>query len=175
MSAVHRIACLNLVLAIGACERPANAAQAPVPPPPGIAALAISTPSAPAPKPPATKRTKEQSVRRLLEVTGAAKMGDQVFSGMLDHFKKMPNLPQGFIETFRKRANTNELLEMIVPVYMNHLDQSTMEAAITFYESPEGIKLITKQPLLVQESMQIGQKWGQDLALKVMQELQASQ
>jgi hypothetical protein len=40
---------------------------------------------------------------------------------------------------------------------------------LQFYTTPAGKKLISSQPVIMQESMQIGQQWGQSLFMKVME------
>ena len=53
---------------------------------------------------------------------------------------------------------------MIVPLYVQALDEATLKATIEFYSSPEGRKLIEVQPQLTQDSMVLGQQWGMKLA-----------
>jgi len=114
---------------------------------------------------------KEAKVRKLLELTGAGDMGKQVADAMMDQFATMPNLPPGFAEKFKQLAQPSQLVDLIVPIYMKHLDAPTLDAAIAFYSSPAGRTLASKQSVLVQESMQAGQQWGQNLAMQVLQGL----
>jgi hypothetical protein len=87
-------------------------------------------------------------------------------------FEKLPNMPPGFTKKFMEMARGEDLVELIVPVYLKHLEDATLDAAIAFYETDHGRKLIQVQPVIAQESMEIGQKWGQEIALKVMKSLQ---
>jgi hypothetical protein len=43
-----------------------------------------------------------------------------------------------------------------------------LKEIIKFYESPVGKKLVKSQPLIMKESFQIGIKWGQGVAKRVM-------
>ena len=115
---------------------------------------------------------KEKKVRRLLEVSNAGGLGKQVLGQMLDAFASQPGLPSGFIPKFKEVAKPDELVDLCVPVYTKHLDQADIEAAIAFYESPAGTRFVEKQPLILKECMQLGQKWGQETALKTLQALQ---
>ncbi|MCA9720150.1 MAG: DUF2059 domain-containing protein [Myxococcales bacterium] len=143
-------------------------------------ALTSCTPApAPAPalkradEPPAVHaRTEEESVRRLLAVTGAERLGQQIMDATANQLRATPNLPPGFIDAFLKTARTDELVELLVPLYVKHLDQDTVEAAIAFYESPHGRALQGAQPLLLQESMQLGERWGREQAARALQELE---
>ena len=90
---------------------------------------------------------------------------------LLDQFSGMPGLPPGFVEKFKELANPRDLEEMVVPIYVRHLDATTLDAVIAFAESAEGKNYFAAQPAIAKESMEAGSKWGRDLAGKVMQEL----
>ena len=64
-------------------------------------------------------------------------------------------------------------MAMIVPVYERHFTRKDIQGLIAFYQSPVGRKFVSVQPKLVAESMQIGQRWGQKVAQKVMREIRA--
>ena len=115
----------------------------------------------------------EQIVRKLLEVTGAGGLGKQVADSMMDTFRKMPNLPPGFIDRFRQNLHTETLVDMIVPIYLKHYDRQTLLAAIRFYESEPGQTMVKGLPAVTAESMETGKAWGADLAKKTLRDLGA--
>lgn len=115
--------------------------------------------------------TDEQLVRKLLEVTGAAQLGKQVGDSMIDTFRKMPNLPPGFLDRFQKNMHTDELIELIVPIYLKHYDHPTLVAVIRFYQTDAGKKMIAELPAVTAESMEAGKKWGAKLAKKTLADL----
>lgn len=113
--------------------------------------------------------SKERDIRRLLEVTGASKLGAQMMTTMIQSFKQtMPQAPSGFWDDFQKEIDMGELVEKIVPIYDRHLSDEDIRAAIAFYESPAGQRLITSQPVILQESMAVGMEWGQTLGKKAV-------
>ncbi|MBI3268388.1 MAG: DUF2059 domain-containing protein [Planctomycetes bacterium] len=128
-------------------------------------------PAAAAPAAPADDR--EPLVRKILDITGASKMGMQVMNAMMERSKQDPNLPPGFGEKFVAMAKPEDMTNLIGQIYLKHLDRETLEAMLKFYESPAGRKMIEKQPVIMQESMAAGQRWGQELAMKVLSELKA--
>jgi hypothetical protein len=139
---------------------------------------AVASPTAPPPCPVATdaslaSMTDEQLVRKLLEVMGADKLGKQVADAMMDTFKKMPQLPPGFIERFKQNMKIETLNDIVVRVYLKHLDRTAITAAIQFYESEQGKRIVAALPVVTQETMEAGKEWGRDLAQKTMQELGA--
>ncbi len=115
---------------------------------------------------------KEKKARLLMELTGAAQVGKQTMDAMLDHFGKAPGVPDGFLRKFKELARPGDLVEMVVPIYVKHLDEPTLDATIAFYKSEAGMKMTKAQPLMVKESMEAGQQWGQELAAKVLKALQ---
>jgi hypothetical protein len=146
--------------------------QAPLASP--ASAPATAAPAAPAdPDDGLAKLTDEQLVHKLLEVTGASGLGKQVADGMMDSFRKMPNLPAGFIDRFKQNLHTEALVELIVPIYLKHYDRPTLSAAIRFYQSPPGQTMVKGLPAVTAESMEAGKAWGADLARKTLKDLAA--
>jgi hypothetical protein len=122
--------------------------------------------------PPPPPTNKEMKIRKLLDTTGAAATGKQVMDAMLNEFGKTNNLPEGFIEKFKETAKPDTLVEIIVPIYIKHLDEDTIDGAIAFFESPAGKKFLKAQPEILKESMEAGQKWGAESARKTLKALQ---
>ncbi|MCB9871947.1 MAG: DUF2059 domain-containing protein [Planctomycetes bacterium] len=114
---------------------------------------------------------KAVKVRTLLTLTGADKMGKQMLKQMMAQFAKMPQLPEGFADKFVELAKKEDLVSMIVPVYVKHLEEKDIDATIEYFGTPSGKRWLAAQPKILQESTTIGQKWGQQLAMKVMREL----
>lgn len=137
----------------------------------GLASLSLLG-AAPAKKK-AVHHTKEEKVRHLLALTGAAEMGNRMLDSMIAEVAQRPDTPPGFAEKFRELAQKDDLVSRIVPVYMKYLDDRDLDAIIAFYDSAPGQHLAKSQPMIVQDSMAIGQKWGEELAQKTLDELKA--
>ena len=115
----------------------------------------------------------EAAARELLEASGGEQMGLQVMQQLLGSFKSTrPEVPQEFWDEFMKSVDPDELVELVVPIYVKHLTKEEMEAATAFYRTPEGAAILAKLPLIVQESMMVGQQWGGQLAEDVVKRLQ---
>ncbi len=111
--------------------------------------------------------------RKLLELSGAGEMGKMVSDQLIGQLSQtMPDVPQEFWDEFRKEVKPETLTELIIPVYERHFTPPDIDQLIAFYESPIGRKLVEKQPALVQDAMQVGQRWGQDLGMQVARRLQ---
>ncbi len=115
----------------------------------------------------------KESVVKLIKLTGADKMGDLMLDQMIPAMRQgMPNAPEGFFTEFRKEAKVSDLIEMVIPIYQKYLTQSDVEQLNTFYATDVGQKLIKMQPMLMQESMQVGQEWGKAAAQRASMTLQ---
>ena len=119
---------------------------------------------------------KQKDIRKLLKITGSGELGTQVMGQMIGNMKKaMPQVPDKFWADFMKVVHTDELVDLIVPVYDRNLTQGDVTELIHFYETPTGKKFVSVLPKITQESMGVGEKWGRELAMKVMAKLQAQQ
>ena len=115
----------------------------------------------------ASKNTKEAAIRRLLDVTGVARMGVQVMDTLIDSFRKgSPAVPQQFWTEFRSEIRAQDVVDIVVPIYDRHFSEDEVRGVLAFYETPVGKRLLEKQPVIMQESMQAGQEWGRILAQK---------
>lgn len=149
---------------LGCASAPSKCPPAVPPPAPSVAPTA-------APNPGLAQLSDEQVVRKVLELTGASRLGKQVADGMLDNLRKMSDLPPGFLERFQQNIHSDELIDLLVPVYLKHYDRETLVAAITFYQSDHGRALISGLPAVTAESMELGRTWGSELAHKTLREL----
>lgn len=115
---------------------------------------------------------KRELVRRLLRLSGAGAMGQQVMDQLFESQRKMlPQVPDSVWQELRKAMTGAELEELVVPIYERHLDEADLRGIIAFYETPAGAKLIRVQPQIMRESMSAGQAWGMDTTRKVMEKL----
>ena len=117
---------------------------------------------------------KEEDIRKLLVVTGAGKMGVQMMEQMFASIKvQNPAIPATFFDEFMKEVDPNELIEISIPSYDNHLTHDEIKQLLKFYESPIGKKLIEKQPLIMRDAMGAGQAWGMELNRRLQKRIQA--
>ena len=118
---------------------------------------------------------KEKLARELMSVTGSADLGKQMIEGMTAQFAAQPGVPGDFVRKFVELADPNDLIEMVVPLYVKTFDVDTLQAAVEFYKSPAGKKLVGALPMITQESMVLGQQWGMDLATRAQAAVEAEQ
>jgi hypothetical protein len=116
---------------------------------------------------------KRRDIRRLLELTGSAQLGQQILGQMIATFKKTsPYVPESFWNEMTKELDSKAMIDLIVPIYEKHLTHEDVKGLVAFYESPLGRKMTAVLPVIAQESMQAGQQWGMDVARRVQQRLE---
>jgi uncharacterized protein len=117
----------------------------------------------------------EQASKESVEtLTGAGDLGTQMMNQMLPAMQKMiPDAPAAFWDTFKQEMDAKELMAAIVPVYQKQLSEEDIQAILSFYSTPAGKKLISAQPAIMQESMIIGQQWGQKVFMRAKKKFDA--
>ena len=113
-------------------------------------------------------------ILKLISLTKADELAYQVMTNMIQDFqRRLPNVPEDFWKKFvdGKDQHVQAFKEITLSVYAKHLSADDIKGLIAFYSSPLGQKLIEKLPAITQESMQLGQVWGQKFAEKIIGEL----
>jgi hypothetical protein len=114
-------------------------------------------------------------ILEVLRLTDSAELGRQMMDQMLGSFEgASPGVPEEFWTRLRDELATDDLIELIVPIYARHLTEGELDALIAFYSSDHGRSIVKKMPRVMQESMSAGQEWGADIARQVMERLEAS-
>jgi hypothetical protein len=117
-------------------------------------------------------QTKNDDIVKLLRVSGSDKLADQMLAAMMPQLKQLaPNLPNSFWTRFIEKINTDDLLYACIAAYSKHYTHDEIKQLIAFYESPLGKKVVAVTPLLTQETMAIGQKWGEKIAEDIVNEI----
>ncbi len=112
---------------------------------------------------------KESSIRELMEITGAARMGDQIVEQMTNQLRGvMQDVPPSFWDALVEEADAEELIQNAIPIYQKYLTEEDIQTINAFNRTPTGRKLIAVQPQIMQESLLLGQKWGQEVAARAM-------
>lgn len=113
----------------------------------------------------------------MFQVSGGEASYQVVTSQMIQMFKEeYVDIPKEHWENLEKeflKTSMVDLSIMLEPVYQKYLSLSDLKEVIAFYNTPVGKKFSEKSPLIVQESMQIGQEWGKKIAEKLIRNLDA--
>src|SRR5689334_8979339 len=140
-------------------------------------AAGLTTPVVAQRGPGAVEPAKVTTIRRLLDLTGAARLALSGMESMVPAQRAAnPQIPGAFWDAFiaRARRTLPQLVDSLVPVYAAHFNQMELDQLVRFYESPLGKHLSEVQPLILQESMQAGQSWGAVIGREVGESLARS-
>jgi hypothetical protein len=131
---------------------------------------------------------KEADIRQLIAFTGGANLGVQMAAGMSNAFftaikKANPQFPDRAAEVItaeltgfmrEKMEGPDGLIAQIIPIYAQTYTQDEIRQLLAFYRTPLGIKMIQTAPQLAQESMKVGQAWGQAQLPQMQARIQAA-
>ena len=123
-----------------------------------------------------TPQEKRKEIEKMLRLTGMEKLTTQIMDQMIGTLKKQfPDTSQDFWNRFQRKLDPRELIEKIIPVYNKYYTMEDLKAINAFYESPAGKKVLATMPQVMQESMQIGQAWGERIGKEAAAEAQQQQ
>lgn len=117
----------------------------------------------------------KNALQEMMDISGATESYKVVIVQTIKMLKEQKSqVPDEVWTHFEKsflEASQGELLEMLVPIYQKHISLPDLKAIIAFYQSPAGKRFSEKTPIIIQESMQVGQQWGIRLAEQFDQKL----
>jgi hypothetical protein len=104
---------------------------------------------------------------KMFEVSGSKKAYNVAIDQVVTMFRQQNSeieekIWDDFAATFKSSA-LKDLTNVLAPVYHKYLNEKDLDNIIAFYQSESGAKLGLNTPAIMQESMQIGQQWGQKI------------
>lgn len=121
---------------------------------------------------------KRTDITKLIEMTGALALGKQMSDALVTQMSQAikanrPDLAPELFDILQEEVNSvieeklPNFVAKIIPVYHKHFTHDDIKGMLRFYQTPLGQKTIRVMPLLLQESMYLGQQWGQALGPEV--------
>ena len=119
--------------------------------------------------------SKDVKIAELLETMGSTHAMKTSFEYMINYYKQNnPQISSQYWDNSLKHVDYNELVQKLVPVYSKHFTEQEIVDLLNFYTTSTGKKMIEKMPAILEESMEIGRKWGIELAQKIEEEISVS-
>lgn len=116
--------------------------------------------------------SKDVKIAELLETMGSTQAMKTSFEYMINYYKQNnPQISSQYWDNSLKHVDYNELVQKLVPVYSKHFTEQEIVDLLKFYNTSTGKKMIEKTPTILEESMEIGRKWGIELAQKIEKEI----
>jgi hypothetical protein len=118
------------------------------------------------------RAAKREDIRRLIHLTGAANISADALQKMIEPLKaSYPQVPEDFWNTFVHEVHSDELIDLVVPIYDKYYTRDEIQELTRFYQSPIGQKTIKVLPKLSAEAIDAGQEWGRMIADRAMRKL----
>lgn len=131
-----------------------------------VAALALRE------DPPKTEESasarKERKVRRLLVAMNQREAMEKATVASSEAFAKM-GLPETFTEAFLDRFDYDKMIDVTVDIYVDKLEEETIDALLAFHESEQGRVFAGLLPDITVAALRSGQKYGEELAAEILQ------
>ena len=119
--------------------------------------------------------SKDVKIAELLETMGSTHAMKTSFEYMINYYKQNnPQISSEYWDNSLKHVDYNELVQKLVPVYSKHFTEQEIVDLLNFYNTSTGKKMIEKMPAILEESMEIGRKWGIELAQKIEEKISVS-
>lgn len=114
------------------------------------------------------QQLRDEKIKEILEVTGTRANMLGMMDKMIEQQKStgLSELPEEFWNEFKDPKNIDFFEKEIITLYKKYYTAEDIDALLKFYKTPIGKKMIQVTPVLLQESMSIGEKWGRDIAQK---------
>lgn len=127
---------------------------------------------------------KRADIEKLLDMTGTVALAKQMAAAsaaqIVDVVRKVrPDIPQRALDVIPAEvqyvfeANMDSFVEAIIPVYHKHYTGKEIKELLRFYSTDLGRKTIQVMPALMNDSMRVGQKWGESLGPAIEQRINA--
>ncbi len=130
---------------------------------------------------------KKAALKELMEITGAARMSQMFNNAFVEQMsaalvRARPDIDPRAFEILREEIQAvvreeleekQSLQERIYPIYHKYLTLEETRALIRFYKTPLGRKTIEVMPKMTREAMEVGQRWGRELAPRIQQRVMA--
>ncbi len=122
----------------------------------------------PAPTEQSESARKERKVRHLFELMGQRELMKRSTEVSSEAFAKM-GLPDSFTEAFLDRFDYGRMIDATVAIYVEELEEETIDALVAFHESEQGKLFVAKLPEITVATIRQGSKYGEELALEIVQ------
>jgi uncharacterized protein len=146
-----------------------------------LAALLLPLPSVQAQKPTTPDAAQIDAAKAFLDAAGQAKTFETALPLIMNQFvdvmgKSAPDKIGVIREVMQQMmpkflARKQEVLDQIAVLYASQMSIEDMKAATAFFKSQAGQRFVALQPQLMQQSMVIGQRWGQKIGQDVDNEM----
>jgi hypothetical protein len=133
----------------------------------------------------AAEAEKHADIQTLMQETGMLanmnRMVDLVMPQVISSLKKInSNIPQAIWDDFARlgseefKKSLPELEEPVITIFDKNFTDDEIKQLIVFYKTPLGQKVVTKLPVVMQQSAEMGRTWGAQVGARVAERIRAA-
>jgi uncharacterized protein len=174
---MKRSVAIVILLSAGAA---AQAQNPPVQGPPPATPPAQAAPQTPPAK---VDPAKEADIRKLLEISGSAKLSEEMVAASSEQLKANAarSLPPGdqsqkildsLMRRYKAKFTIEQLNALIIPIYDKYLTDEDIKGLIDFYQTPLGQRVVKALPMIGRESQAAAFELNQTVVQQVVKEVQ---
>ena len=129
----------------------------------------------------ASDAAKRESVDELMQITGVDSMVDAMYSqmeGMLQGMSQQMGVQpdeksiydayhKKMVALMRTEMSWDKMKEPMTEIYLSNFNEKEIQGMLDFYKSEVGKATLEKLPVVMQQSMQVGQKLAQNMMPKI--------
>jgi hypothetical protein len=123
------------------------------------------------------------TAKELVAVTGATALFTPLIAGVVEQAKILflqqdPSLGADLNEIAAKMRTDltprlKEVTDEVAKLYAGHFSEPELKELLVFYKSPLGKKVLSQQPIVVNDSMKFAQTWANKLSEEVVAKMRA--
>jgi hypothetical protein len=115
---------------------------------------------------------KYKMIIEMMEYMQTSHFAEDMMAQTLSAMKSsVPGVPDSFWADFQKKLSAKDLQERLISIYDRYFTKDDLKAALAFYQTPSGQKMLSEMPALVRDSMAAGQEWGRKTGEEAAREL----
>ncbi|MEJ1222921.1 DUF2059 domain-containing protein [Sediminicola sp. 1XM1-17] len=116
-----------------------------------------------------------KTLQKMFQVSGTEESYQAAIKQMFGMFREQYSDVEAEIwnelEKEFSQTSINDLTKELVPVYLKYLTLEDLKGLIQFYQTPVGQKYAKSTPMIMQESMEVGQQWGMKIGEQFMNKM----
>lgn len=116
----------------------------------------------------------EADIRKLLSLLKLEQSVRETMTASIDQIKpRYPQVPADRWTAALSKVTWSQVVDLQVPVYAKYMTPEDVKAAITFYESPSGARILAAQGPISRESITITRAWFLSAGQEILKEVGA--
>ncbi len=122
----------------------------------------------------AAAAAKRADIQKIFAIAKVGEVAVRAMEQSLPALKEAsPQVPEVFWTAFMAEFTPKRMEDLVLPIYEEVLTMEEVKAYLAYLSTPAGASMVRKQPLILQRSMDAGQKLGAEVGRKVVERLQA--